>query len=416
MSSVRSVAGMALSVTLGVLACGDDLLVDPSFELWCGDTLCMPWEVSGSVRPVKTWHRSDRGVALDDAAVISQHSARDTVDCIEFEVIADVSATAGVWLEVDFRDDGSSEYAQLIPESHWAKLRYLIKAPTWYDQLRFILRKTGQGRAVLAQISAASASDCAGEPLPLEERPNGASCGSDADCTSGLCGAVPADSGPGFALSLAGEALRACGDCSSLAACSEGRVCGAARGEAGPYTSCVPAESRTLAAFCLLDTECQSGRCEVPTYLTHATCASCGSDADCAPSEVCGARGNALGAARACEPRASRELGALCIEDAACASGVCCDGACSECCADRACEGGVDCGIAEPEAFSVEPRLCGPGLSRRGPGAPCTSGLDCTSDRCDEPDATCQLCEGADCDPSDSDSCGLRRRLAGVCR
>src|SRR4051812_39436762 len=122
---------MLMTALIALAACGDNLLADPSFDLWCGESLCKPWKVTGKVSRVKTWHEHDYGVSLGNGAVLSQRSKHDPVECIEFDVIADVSATADMWLEMDFRDDGTSEYKQQIAESHFAKLRFLVKAPTW---------------------------------------------------------------------------------------------------------------------------------------------------------------------------------------------------------------------------------------------------------------------------------------------
>jgi hypothetical protein len=215
-------------------ACGDNLIADPSFDLWCGAELCAPWETTGHVTRIKTWHERDYGVSLDDASSLSQVSSKDPVRCIEFDVIADVSASAEVWLEMDFRDDGTVDYRQLIPESHWASLRYLVKGPTWYDQVRFSLKKEGHGRAVLAQIRATPGDDCGNSPaLPLDDRPSGAACESDDQCTSGVCGMTSAD----FALF---GFSHACGECSDALPCADGLVCGSMNTDKGtPYAACV---------------------------------------------------------------------------------------------------------------------------------------------------------------------------------
>jgi hypothetical protein len=222
MKDRRSHRRLALGfAALGMFAaCGDNLIADPSFDLWCGAALCSPWETTGHVTRVKTWHQRDFGASLDDASSLSQVSTKDPVSCIEFEVIADVSASAAVWLEMDFRDDGSVDYRQLIPESHWASLRYLVKTPTWYDQVRFTLKKEGHGRAVLAQIRATPGDDCGdGAPLPLNDRPSGARCESDDECTSGICGPTSG------ALLLFGTS-HTCGECSDAVPCADGLVCG----------------------------------------------------------------------------------------------------------------------------------------------------------------------------------------------
>src|SRR5262249_16806927 len=109
----------ALLCLVLLAACGDNLIRDPSFDLWCRDLACKQWEVTGHITRVGPWHDRDYGVSLSDGAVISQLSQNDPVSCIEFEVIADVAASAQVQIEMDFLDDGMTEYSQPVPESHW---------------------------------------------------------------------------------------------------------------------------------------------------------------------------------------------------------------------------------------------------------------------------------------------------------
>jgi hypothetical protein len=234
MNDARTRRRALLFAALGLFAaCGDNLIRDPSFDLWCGAALCAPWETSGHVSRVKTWHVRDYGVALDDGAALSQLSTSDPVSCIEFEVIADVDASAQVWLEMDFRDDGSTEYRQLIPESHWAKLSYLVTAPTWYDNIRFSLKKLGHGRAVLAQIRATPGDGCEGPPPQLVDRPAAASCDTDDQCSSGVCGLASPD------LEIFGLNRGACGDCSTEAPCPAGLQCLFAKNDLGYYPTCM---------------------------------------------------------------------------------------------------------------------------------------------------------------------------------
>ena len=62
-SHARARRGLACLALL--VACGDNLIKDPSFDLWCGDVLCKPWEVSGHVARVGTWHDRDYGGLAD---------------------------------------------------------------------------------------------------------------------------------------------------------------------------------------------------------------------------------------------------------------------------------------------------------------------------------------------------------------
>lgn len=399
------------------VACGDNLIADPSFDLWCGSKLCKPWKVSGSgqVTRVKTWHSNDYGVSLDDDTVLSQLSTHDPVECIAFEVIADVSASADVWLEMDFRDDGVSEYKQLIAESHFTKLRYLVKAPTWYDSLRFILRKKGDGRAVLAQIKATPSDECKGDALELLERPQGASCEDGAQCAEAKCTKAPAQFAEGFEEPEGDAPVLACGECDSTEDCAKGEVCSVGVEDARGYAACLPEGSLEHGMWCLSNDDCSSKLCSVAAPLIHASCAQCETDADCASGEICGVLALPLGAARSCHTDTTRALGELCAVDAECKSGVCCEGSCSECCKGHACKGGAKCGFADQEWLTSEPSLCDPGAGKRKRGAACAANADCASGDCNESDAICHLCQGEAC-ADNADDCGFLRKLAGTCR
>ena len=395
-----------------VAACGTRLIRDPSFELWCDDKLCAPWESKGAIARVGTWHARDYGVSLMDGAEISQRSDEDPVECIEFELIADVAAEAEVQLELDFMDDGSSEYEQSIAESHWARLRFLVKAPSWYRGLRFRVRKRGTGRAVIAQLSAVSSSDCKGDPVKLDRRPDGAHCERDAQCASGVCDLAPQRFG--LAEEPPSTDARVCGGCSAETACPTGQVCGVRESDFGPYRECIQPSSSELGAFCESDAECASGHCTRALHFNNATCAECTSDAECAEGEVCGVEVLAGGATRVCEANEPAPLGELCGGNDQCQSGVCCFGACSECCGEFfECEGGAECGTSELGPGAL---LCAPGGGERARGDACRSGSDCRSGRCELPANECLL-------PGDEDSpdfleaaCRVARQLAGVCR
>jgi hypothetical protein len=399
----------ALAIAL-LVACGDNLIRDPSFDLWCGESLCMPWEASGNITRVGTWHRSDFGVALDDAAMLTQLSTHDPVSCIEFDVIADVTASAQVWLEMDFNDDGSSEFRQLIPESHWAKLSFEAPTPRVYDKVRLILRKLGHGHAVLAQIRATSGSDCQAPPLPATHRDNGVSCTSRAQCAAGACVQQP------DALKLAAAHL-ACGECDVDAACSDGMRCGWLHGEHGFYPACVPL-AQDSAAFCTSDDQCESQQCLDAIATAPTTCAECADDSECPADQVCGVRVDERGPARACRPRNSRELGEICSVDSECKSGICNGLACSECGAEQPCANGASCKYADNIRgtwFAVGAALCGGGAASRGAGEPCNLDADCISGSCQLPEPTCSLCDQAPCPDLNAQECVVLRRLAGAC-
>ena len=91
---------------LGATDCGE-VLRDPGFDLWCGEDLCSWKVVRGDAKRVDTWHDGDSGVELigNDAA-ISQVTPVTSGDgtCIEFELVANVAATASAISEVPSRD------------------------------------------------------------------------------------------------------------------------------------------------------------------------------------------------------------------------------------------------------------------------------------------------------------------------
>jgi hypothetical protein len=175
------------------------------------------------------------------------------------------------------------------------------------------LHKQGRGRAVLAQIKATESFDCEGPAPELVDRPMGAGCESQAQCTSGQCAQAPA------ALSLDAD---------------------------GPV------------------------------------CSQCEQDDDCQEGEVCGGVVDDGGGYRACRPELARPLGDLCAVDQECESGVCCIGACAECCheSDGACEGRRCVGYADDEGAEFAPLfLCDRSANPAERGESCAVDADCSS-------------------------------------
>jgi hypothetical protein len=169
----------------GYNECTGDVLHDPGFDIWCGDELCS-WDVEkGEVRKVATWHDGDPGVDLvGDEAAISQLGASPPALCLRFSLVADLAEGTTVTLEMDLDDDGTVEYARDLPASSWAELVYLVELDGAGD-IRFRLRKTGGGRAVLAQIRAVDNPACGGDRL-VSAGPAEQAC-ADADPAGGSC-------------------------------------------------------------------------------------------------------------------------------------------------------------------------------------------------------------------------------------
>jgi len=180
--------GIALAplICLALGACPlDD---DPGFDDWCGDHLCHWMLVDGNITKVPTWHDRDYGVELDGPHVtLTQRPDITSVSCLEFKVIADIDPAAAVFVELDFRADGTVDYREQIPSAKWQPLTFLVNAPSWYDALALTVTKESDGHAVLARLELGGGEGCAGPPIPLDDRPAGAWCESGDQCTSGTC-------------------------------------------------------------------------------------------------------------------------------------------------------------------------------------------------------------------------------------
>lgn len=311
--------------------CTSDLLDDPSFDLWCGEELCS-WKVErGDIHKAATWHESDTGVELvgDDVA-ISQLSDVSYQDCIQFDLIADIDLDATVILEMDLFDDGEIDFSERLPTARFELLSYVVKMPERFQGIRFRLRKTGSGHAVLAQIRARRASDCEGEPLDQPVTPVGGWCVLDDDGEGGL---APTH------------------DWCATGTCSQSQ----------PW-----ALGRYACSDCEQDSDCDNGVCgvqdQVPTFLDPH---------------------------RSCVAPASRELGQLCYQGEECATGVCCLGVCSTCCDsfpqaecsdDRTCtQRDYDTPV---RGGYIGPSQCDPGLATGLVGEACLRDDDCASQNC----------------------------------
>jgi len=161
---------------------------DPGFDDWCGDQLCHWTLVEGQVAKAPTWHERDYGVELVGASVtLEQHTTIKSVACLEFKVIADIDPAAAVYVELDFRADGTADYRERIPSARWQPLTFLVKAPSWYDAVSLTVRKESDGHAVLARLELGDGTGCTGAAVPLDDRPAGARCETADQCASGAC-------------------------------------------------------------------------------------------------------------------------------------------------------------------------------------------------------------------------------------
>jgi hypothetical protein len=173
-------------LTLTATACPlDD---DPGFDDWCGDQLCHWTLAGGQIAKAPTWHDRDYGVELVGAQVaLTQQPDISSVACLEFKVIADIDPAASVFLELDFRADGTTDYRERLPSARWQPLSFLVTAPSWYDKVALTIRKESDGHAVLARLELGDGQGCTGAPIPLVARPAGAWCDSADQCASATC-------------------------------------------------------------------------------------------------------------------------------------------------------------------------------------------------------------------------------------
>lgn len=319
----------------GWSSCGPDILADPSFDLWCGESLCA-WEVeAGEVERVATWHGSDAGVGLvGDEVVISQLSTASSGDaaCLGVSLLADVADDAAVTLELDFLDDGTAEYSHAIVADDWEQVQYTITPPDWWTDLRFRLRKVG-GEASLAQIrvQAIGEEDCLGDAVELHGRPDGAECAADLECAGGHCTELAVVS------SWADDwTVEVCSSCSSGDDCDDG-ACGLDAGE---------------------------------LELSYLTCSV-----------------------------GDKALGEACALDDECGSGTCCEGQCSECCEGEGCEvGSCERRPAESGGTDLMPHMCSPAAGERATGEACVDDSDCASGTCDGADLKICDPDGRSCE------------------
>lgn len=157
----------------GATECGQ-IVEDPGFDAWCGDSLCSWTLEAGAVERAPTWHAKDNGVSMVGASVaISQLTEVDSFDghCVAFDLVADVATDAEVRLQMDVSGDGSIDYDERLPSSDWRALAYRVRMPETYVGVRFRVVKQG-GHAVLANIgiSIAPEEECTGAPVAAGAR------------------------------------------------------------------------------------------------------------------------------------------------------------------------------------------------------------------------------------------------------
>lgn len=354
---------LALCLAAPVLGGADscvtnDLLLNASFDLWCGDELC-GWEVeAGEAIKVATWHELDSGAELrGEYVALSQYAPAGPAEaaCVEFSLLADADPGAELELQLDYLDDGVVDWQSPISAEDWSATSYKVRSPEWFEGIRFRIVKHGDARAVIAQVRAQGIDDglCSGDAVVLHDLPVGAECDAAEDCAGGFCEQIPY---PGNASVLTVET---CATCGADADCGSGLACGLDwSSQVYGHQDCVPAGGKALGEVCVSDAECGSGICEA------WQCAECG------PADPCGDGGAcerhlpldveepAQGLLRpfTCSATVgSRLAGEGCMADEDCVSGAC-EGAglVKVCDPDgRPCDQDTDCPLVDFGAVCV---------------------------------------------------------------
>lgn len=284
LSTIVLVAAAASQLGASEGGCGEPIIEDEGFDMWCGETLCA-WKLvtpAGSIQKAPTWHDGDAGVAFvgSEATIEQLSSFRSSFEsCLVFEMVANVPTNAEMFLEIDLHIDGITETSAQIPTSNWKPVSLTFKVSRSFNGIRFRLTKRGEGTAVIAQVHAETDPNaCHGfTAIDLAGVPTGYRCEDDEDCASGLC-RTPVRRGDSLA--------KMCVDCDPDVPCPAGQVCGL-----GPAASpvlalpqmCVPAGRDVLGDTCIADEECMTGLCG-STFV----CSTCDVDHPCVEGSGCG--------------------------------------------------------------------------------------------------------------------------------
>lgn len=305
--------------------CGEPILDDTGFDIWCGKELCS-WTVEqGQVKRVATWHRSDHGVDLVGPSVVLSQTSEATskdVTCLDFRVQADRDDDVSLIVQMDFLADGSVEYSHPLASDDFQSVGYSITPPTWFERVKVTVRKTGAGRAVLSQLRVSKGSGCQEAPVVIKGLPDGAKCQSASDCLGGQCQKVQQ-----WRADLENAVVQVCGHCMTDSDCKAGQICGLGMSQ---------------------------------RFYLH----------------------------RACVPGGTRRLAERCQGDGECLTGRCCEGICSQCCQGSGCTTGQQClpvdwkKLGDNYEFQLLPHQCDPRKGQQPKGTPCLHASDCQSGIC----------------------------------
>jgi hypothetical protein len=272
----RAAIGVAAVAALAALGadCNGDVVQDPTFRDWCGDTLCSWTLESGKIQRVPTWSPEDLGVSfVERGTEISQVTDEHEATCLLFTTTADIDPAAQMTLLVDYGNDSTMDFQQVLGATQWHKVQTEIATPRGYSGITFHLRKEGTGTAVLAEMRIESTTGCvplhATTPVPLN-----AGCFYATDCAPGLfC-----------------DPSQVCLQCSDKVACPGSTACQAR----SPFLprQCGPGQGLGQSgAPCIFDDDCAGGACDGASLVSLVD-AGAAADADplarCqAPSQIC---------------------------------------------------------------------------------------------------------------------------------
>ena len=148
------IALLVTSLLCMAVTCETDLIDDAGFQLWCGERLCA-WDLEqGSIRKVSTWHTHDYGVDLLGPQVVLSAPAQNSTSSVRIEVTSNIEENAAVSLEIDRDGDGAIDWSVSVPPSDgYVSRLWDPDVGVGFDGV-FYIRKSGEGRAVLARVRA----------------------------------------------------------------------------------------------------------------------------------------------------------------------------------------------------------------------------------------------------------------------